>query len=129
VIVGSPGSQIAQPLLPSPLPCLDADLLLRGAVQQIGSSEWIIFKPRWGAFYKTPLESHLRDLDVTTLIFAGCNYPNCPRTSIYEASERDYRIVAIGDAISGLDERGRRELQNIGVVIRDTDEYLVEAAV
>ena len=128
VIAGSAGSQIAPPLLPSPAPCLDVEHLLGGSAQRIGPSEWIIYKPRWGAFYKTPLESHLRDLRVTTLVFSGCNYPNCPRTSIYEASERDFRIVAVGDAISGLDDRGRAELENIGVVVRDTDLYLAEAA-
>ncbi len=128
VIAGSAGSQIAPTLLPSPAPCLDAEHLLGGSAQRIGPSEWIIYKPRWGAFYKTPLESHLRDLQVTTLVFSGCNYPNCPRTSIYEASERDFRIVAVSDAISGLDDRGRAELENIGVVVRDTDLYLAEAA-
>lgn len=128
VIAGSPGSQIAPPLLPSPAPRLDADLLLDGKPQEVGSNEWIIYKPRWGAFFNTPLESYLRNLGVTTLIFSGCNYPNCPRTSIYEASERDFRIVAISDAISGLDGRGRTELENIGVVVRDTDTYLAEAA-
>ena len=85
VIAGSSGSQIAPPLLPSPPPQLDADLLLRGDIQEAGFKEWIIYKPRWGAFFKTPLESHLRGLVVSTLVFAGCNFPSCPRTSIYES--------------------------------------------
>ncbi|WP_459872860.1 hypothetical protein, partial [Endothiovibrio diazotrophicus] len=51
----------------------------------------MLYKPRWGAFYRTSLESHLRGLDVSTLVFSGCNFPNCPRTSIYQASERDFR--------------------------------------
>jgi len=37
--------------------------------------------------------------------------------SIYEASERDFRVVAVRDAISRLDEAGERELVNIGVEI------------
>jgi nicotinamidase-related amidase len=57
----------------------------------------------------------LKDLGVTSLAFAGCNFPNCPRTSIYEASERDFRIVLVEDAISGLYDRGRDEMKNIGV--------------
>jgi hypothetical protein len=48
---------------------------------------------------------------------------------MYEASERDFRVLAVGDAISGFDARGRTELENIGVVVRDTDTYLMEAAV
>jgi hypothetical protein len=49
------------------------------------------------------------------VVFAGCNFPNCPRTSIYEASERDFRVVVARDALSGLYERGERELEGIGV--------------
>lgn len=128
VIAGSSGSQIAPPLLPSALPQLDSELLLRGGIQGAGSKEWIIYKPRWGAFFQTPLESHLRNLGISTLVFTGCNFPNCPRTSIYEASERDFRIVAIGDAISGLYDRGRAELESIGVMVVDTETCLKEIA-
>jgi nicotinamidase-related amidase len=53
------------------------------------------------------LEDHLRSLRVTTLAFTGCNCPNCPRTSIDEASERDFRVVFVDDAISGVYERGK----------------------
>jgi len=56
-------------------------------------------------------------LRVTSLAFTGCNFPNCPRTSIYEASERDFRIVLVADAVSGLYEQGRKELQDFGVML------------
>ena len=75
----------------------------------------IIYKSRWGAFYRTPLENHLKGLGISTLVFAGSNFPNCPRTSIYEASERDFRIVVAEDSLSGFYDRGKRELENIGV--------------
>ena len=74
-----------------------------------------MYKPRWGAFFGTPLEQHLREQDISTLVFAGCNFPNCPRTSIYEASERDFRVVLARDAVSGLYDRGESELRNIAV--------------
>lgn len=129
VLAGSPGSQLAPGLLPTPAPALDSELLLRGGIQEVGPREWILYKPRWGAFFETPLESHLRGLGVSTLVFTGCNFPNCPRTSIYEASERDFRIVAIRDAISGFYDRGGAELENIGVRVLDTESYSSEAAV
>ena len=94
---------------------LDAELLLRGEVQGIGENEVVIYKPRWGAFYETPLHAHLTRLGVSTLAFCGFNFPNCPRTSIYQASERDFRVVLATDAVSGLYERGREELADIGV--------------
>jgi nicotinamidase-related amidase len=115
LVPGDAGSQLACELLPEPGLELDAELLLAGDVQRLGPGEVAIYKPRWGAFYDTPLEQHLRELSVTTLIFCGCNFPNCPRTSIYEASERDFRVVLADDAISGLYERGERELAAIGV--------------
>jgi nicotinamidase-related amidase len=119
---GDPGSQLALELLPEPDLTLDAELLLGGGVQVLGPSEVAIYKPRWGAFYRTPLEDHLRELEVSTLGFCGCNFPNCPRASIYEASERDFRVVAARDAISGLYERGARELTNIGVQLMSAAE-------
>jgi nicotinamidase-related amidase len=113
---GSSGSQIAPGIIERPGSfTLAADELLDGRPQQVGPGEVVIYKPRWGAFYETPLENYLRRRGVSTLVFCGCNFPNCPRTSIYEASERDFRIVLAEDAISGLYDRGREELRNIGV--------------
>lgn len=122
VIRGTPGCQLARELLPEAAVGLDDALLLAGGVQVLGAGEVAIFKPRWGAFYRTPLEDHLRGQRISTLVFAGCNFPNCPRTSIYEASERDFRVVAVRDSISGLYRRGERELVNIGVQLMDSDE-------
>jgi nicotinamidase-related amidase len=122
----SSGCQIAPGLLSSPKAILDFPLLLAGGIQYLSSNEAVIYKPRWGAFYRTPLEKHLKELRVSTLAFAGCNFPNCPRTSIYEASERDYRIVVVADAISGLHELGRNELTNIGAELLDTRALLTK---
>ena len=83
-----------------------------------------MYKPRWGAFYHTPLEHYLREIDVTTLVFSGCNFPNCPRTSIYEASERDFRVVLAEDAVSGLYDQGRREMKNIGVALISAEQVI-----
>lgn len=117
-IPGSAGSQIAPELLPNPVE-LDHELLLSGELQQIGPREHVMYKPRWGAFYQTKLEQHLHDTGSDTLVFAGCNFPNCPRASIYEASERDFRIVLVSDALSGLDDQGIKECRAIGVDVRN----------
>lgn len=119
---GKRGIQLAEALTPNGSGLLDAELLLTGALQQLGELEWVMYKPRWGAFYQTHLEDHLRSLGVTTLAFTGCNFPNCPRTSVYEASERDFRVVFVDDAISGVYERGKDELRNIGVSITSSNE-------
>ncbi|KAF0178632.1 MAG: isochorismatase [Nitrospirae bacterium] len=96
---------------------LDFELLLSGGTQEISRHEVVIYKPRWGAFFNTPLESYLHKLAVDTLVFVGCNFPNCPRTSVYEASERDFKIVLVEDAVSGLYPKGKQEMTNIGVEV------------
>jgi nicotinamidase-related amidase len=118
---GSEGSELAPGLLADPTVRLDPDLLLTNGIQEVSSREVVIYKPRWGAFFKTPLEAHLRSHGVSTIVFCGCNFPNCPRTSIYQASERDFRVVLATDAISGLYDRGRQELAGIGVELMNSD--------
>jgi nicotinamidase-related amidase len=120
IIEDSNGCQLAGELFTPDNVELDSSLLLSGRIQKVSPNEVIIYKPRWGAFYKTSLEEHLRVLGVTTLVFTGCNFPNCPRTSIYEASERDFRIVLATDAVSGLYKRGQQEMKNIGVELLNT---------
>lgn len=122
-VPGSTGSQIAAELLPNVVE-LDHVLLLGGGFQRIGTAEHVMYKPRWGAFYGTDLDRYLRESEVDTLVFAGCNFPNCPRTSIYEASERDFRIVLVSDAMSGLYDRGIEECRAIGVAVRNLPETL-----
>ncbi|MDA1049153.1 MAG: cysteine hydrolase [Planctomycetota bacterium] len=116
----SDGSQLAKELLPLPDTRLDVDLLLAGGIQNLDVSESVAYKPRWGAFFATPLHAYLQKHGVDTLVFAGCNFPNCPRTSIYEASERDYRLVLATDAVSGCYDRGKAELENIGVELMES---------
>jgi nicotinamidase-related amidase len=123
------GSQLAPGLQAEPAARLDAELLLAGGLQVVGEREVVMYKPRWGAFYETALESHLRTLGVSTLAFCGCNFPNCPRTSIYEASERDFRLVLVRDAVSGLYALGEQELAGIGVAVIGTDDVLDGLAV
>jgi nicotinamidase-related amidase len=128
VLPSTPGVELAVELLPASGVRIDAELLLSGEPQVLGPSEWALFKPRWGAFFRTALEAMLSESGVSTLIFSGCNFPNCPRTSIYEASERDFRLVLAEDAISGLYDRGRRELQAIGVAMMTVGEIVQRVA-
>jgi nicotinamidase-related amidase len=121
---GSSGSELVPGLLPDPDTPLDSGALVAGNVQEIGADEVVMYKPRWGAFFETPLEAHLRASDISTVVFCGFNFPNCPRTSIYEASERDFRVVVVTDAISGLYERGARELEGIGAALLSTGDLV-----
>ncbi|UQX09533.1 cysteine hydrolase family protein [Candidatus Mycobacterium methanotrophicum] len=82
---GTSGRLLAAGLTPGPVVEFDDDLLLSGQAQHVGEHDVILYKPRWGAFYGTRLERHLQAHNIDTVVVAGCNYPNCPRTTIYEA--------------------------------------------
>lgn len=124
LLPGTEGAELAEPLRSTPLMRLDPETLLAGELQLVADKEWCMYKPRWGAFYRTPLEAHLRHLGVTTVVVCGCNFPNCPRATIYEASERDFRIAVASDAVSGVYARGLGELRSIGVVVAPVDELI-----
>lgn len=116
------GAELVEDLKPSADIRLDAEQLLQGEFQEIGPNERIMYKPRWSAFYGTKLDDFLRDRSINTVVICGCNFPNCPRTTVYEASERDYRIVFVPDATSGTYPRGLVELENIGVALMDAED-------
>jgi nicotinamidase-related amidase len=120
----SEGAELMASLKPSPEIRLNSAELLNGQLQPFGEHEWALYKSRWGAFYKTCLEDHLRALRVSTIVVTGCNFPNCPRATIYEASERDFRVALVEDAVSGLYDRGLEELRRIGVSLLSTNDLI-----
>jgi nicotinamidase-related amidase len=115
---GTAGCELVPGVRPASGGGLDAERLLQGRLQELAANEWAVYKPRWGAFFGTALRVHLDALRVDTLVIAGFNYPNCPRATVYEASERDFRIVLVRDAVSRLDRRGLAEMAAIGVTSR-----------
>lgn len=121
---GSDGAELVEELRSSQDTRLDADYLLEGGFQAIGSTEWAMYKPRWSAFHRTGLDDFLESRSVDTVVVCGCNFPNCPRTTIYEASQRGYRIVFVPDATSRTYSRGLSELEDIGVAVWETDETI-----
>jgi len=124
VVPESQGAELVDDIKPSEDIRLDSKQLLAGELQLIGPMEWVIYKPRWGAFFSTCLEQHLKELDINTIVVCGCNFPNCPRTTIYEASERDFKIVFALDGASKVYESGLTELKNIGVALRSSAEII-----
>lgn len=123
VLPGSDGADLLSELKPDRTANLDPDLLLAGEVQQLANFEWAMYKPRWGAFFNTSLHHHLKNLDVDTVVVCGCNFPNCPRTTLYEASERDYRLGLVTDGTSGLYDQALIELADIGVKLHKAASY------
>lgn len=113
----SEGAQIVPALLPANSIEPNHSKLLSGDILKIATVDYLMYKPRWGAFYQTELESFLHKKEIDSLLVVGCNFPNCPRTTMYQASERDFKIGIVPKALSGLYEKGITEIQNIGVEI------------
>ncbi|GAA5037440.1 isochorismatase family protein [Actinopolymorpha pittospori] len=62
----------------------------------------LIVKHTWGAFHETPLEEVLRSRAVDTIVLAGIATNMGVESTARAADERDYRLVLVEDAMSGL---------------------------
>ena len=114
-VPGSPGAAIPAQLTQGRQVPLDAEQLLGGELQVISPKEVIVYKPRWSAFHRTQLEAWLHEQGVDTVIVAGCNLPNCPRATLFDASQRDFRTALVTDAVSQSTEERVADLTLIGV--------------
>lgn len=115
----TPGVEVVPSLLPEAFE-YNWDRLLTEKPVKLGEREWIMYKPRWSAFQRTGLRDLLDGQGATTIVVGGCNYPNCPRSTVYDATAQDFRTVFVADATSGVYEQGIGELINIGVNVVDT---------
>ncbi len=106
----------------------DWELLRSGEPQSVGEQEYLLYKPRWSAFHRTVLDSMLAERGVSTVVVAGCNLPNCPRATLFDATERDYRAVLVTDATSQTTPERLADLELIGVQLRTVDEVVAALA-
>ncbi|MFF1946845.1 cysteine hydrolase family protein [Rhodococcus qingshengii] len=123
VAPGTDGWHVADGVLPVGFE-FDADELLRGRAQKIGPREVLLFKPRWSAFHRTELELLLHAQECDTLVVAGCNLPNCPRATLFDASERDFRTVLATDAVSQTSAERLVDMERIGVNLLSSAEVV-----
>ena len=121
---GSLGSQLLDELVPDGGAVLDPSLLVAGEVQELGPREVALWKPRWSAFHRTRLDELLAGWDVDTVVVAGCNFPNCPRATVVDASQRDLRVVVVPDATSQVTDEGLRQVASLGVAVTSTDDVV-----
>jgi len=112
----SDGAQVVPELRELDLVAPNARRLLAGELEEVGRNEIVMWKPRWSAFHRTRLHEYLTGLGVSTVVVAGCNFPNCPRATIYDSSARDYRVLVPSDAVSAVTCGHLDELGKIGVL-------------
>ncbi|NNG02399.1 MAG: cysteine hydrolase [Desulfobacteraceae bacterium] len=72
----------------------------------------IIYKPSYGAFYDTPLETILKNMEKDTLIISGTLTNFCCSTTARQAYERGYKVVFGSDVTAAdLPEMHEAELK------------------
>ena len=79
----------------------------------------IIKKKRNSGFFKTDLDSTLRNLGVKTVIISGTQYPNCVRGTAVDALSYDYNTIVCTDACSAqthaIAEANILDMKNMGI--------------
>jgi ureidoacrylate peracid hydrolase len=67
-----------------------------------GLSDLVLDKPRYSAFYETPLEVTLREKDVDTLLLAGTTTNCCVDSTMRDAYYRDFNVIVVSDCVAGF---------------------------
>lgn len=71
-------------------------------------SDIIIYKPSYGAFYDTPLETILKYLEKDTVIICGTLTNFCCGTTARQAYERGFKVV-FGSDVTSTDDPSLQE--------------------
>lgn len=67
-------------------------------------SEHVIDKNRPSAFYTPAFEETLHALDVDSLVVCGVTTNCCVESTVRDASQRDYKVFVVTDAVAELEE-------------------------
>jgi len=85
------------------------------------NGEYVIPRVRMSAFMGTDLDLRLRSLGVTDLVLTGVQTPNCIRTTVYDGTAYNYRIVLVEDGTGAQNDAihysNLRDMANLGVLI------------
>jgi nicotinamidase-related amidase len=67
------------------------------------SSDPVVIKKRYSAFYMTGLEHLLHQLSPDALILAGINTHACVRVTAIDAYQRDWNVIVAADCVDSYD--------------------------
>ncbi|PSN20449.1 isochorismatase [filamentous cyanobacterium CCP5] len=93
------GIGLADPLPTNGAPVLTKDSWAAAVIDElpIGSADIRIDKYRMSGFWDTPLDSILRNLGKTTLLFAGVNADQCVMATLQDANFLGYDCILLKD--------------------------------
>ena len=72
------------------------------ALLQPAAGDLSILKPRHSAFYGTPLEFLLEELNASTLVIAGIAVDMCVMATAYDAHMRKFKLRVPADCVAGF---------------------------
>lgn len=76
----------------------------------VRTDDIVVRKTRLGAFSTTNLDERLTNLGVTTLILAGTHASGAVLSTVREAADKDYRLIALSDCIADTDPAAQQHL-------------------
>lgn len=80
------------------------DILAFSKVVAPGPGEPVVEKQLYSGFFETRLDSLLRSMDTRNLVCVGFDSRICLGTTLIDAMYRNYRVIALRDAIGTLEE-------------------------
>ncbi len=90
--------------------------------------EHLIIKKGFGGFSNTPLDSILRNLEVSTCVVAGVTTCVCVSSTIRGGVEYNYRMIIVSDATAeiqkGMHEAELKTMARIFADVKTTDEVI-----
>lgn len=99
-IAGTDGAKIVQELTPL-------------------KEDYVLVKPRFSAFFDTKLKEILQEKQITHVLIAGTQYPNCIRATAVDGLCHDFYVTVLTDCCSAKSEdiaqANLRDLQNMGI--------------
>ena len=86
-------------------------------------NDYVLVKPRFSAFFGTELKNLLQEKQITHVLIAGTQYPNCIRATAVDALCHDFYVTVLTDCCSAKSEEiaatNCRDLQNMGIACAD----------
>ena len=111
---------------------------LSTACDDAGSMNWpdlltpadgdrVMVKPRFSAFFDTPLHELLSREGRDTVVLSGTNTANCVRSTCYDALSLNYNVIVLEDATAApspsVQSANLDDMQAVGAQIMGTDEF------
>lgn len=99
-IAGTKGAEVVEELAPA-------------------KKDYVLVKSRFSAFFGTNLKELLQEKQITHVLIAGTQYPNCIRATAADALCHDFYVTVLTDCCSAQSEEiarvNLRDLQNMGI--------------